>query len=210
LDLTQEDLARKVNCSLSMLRKIERDERKPSEQLAELLADQLAVEDSQRVSFLQLARGKFVPNIANPNTLRGSLIPIPAEIGSPIEEEHLFVARSREVMLLREHLDKTIAGQGKMVFVAGEAGRGKTSLLFEFAHRSMQAWPNLIVVGGSSDIYTGQGDPLLPFRAIFRMLAGDFENASMRGFISREYTARIMRSVPALTEILLEGGSSSN
>jgi transcriptional regulator with XRE-family HTH domain len=206
LDLTQEDLARKVNCSISMLRKIERDERKPSEQLAELLADQLAVEASQRISFLQLARGKFVPNIANPTTLRGSLIPIPAEIDNQIEEEHPFVARSRELMLLHEHLNRTIEGQGKMVFIAGEAGRGKTSLLYEFANQSIQNWPNLIVVGGSSDVYTGQGDPLLPFRAIFRLLAGDFENAAMRGMISHESAARLVHAVPALTEILLDQG----
>jgi tetratricopeptide (TPR) repeat protein len=189
-----------------MLRKIERDERKPSEQLAKLLADQLAIEDSQRVSFLQLARGKFVPNIENPNTLRGSLIPIPAEIDNSIEEERFFVARSRELVLLHEYLERTLEGQGKMVFIAGEAGRGKTSLLYEFAHQSIQAYPNLIVVGGSSDIYTGQGDPLLPFRAIFRLLAGDFENTSMRRMISRELATRLVQNVPVLTEILIDQG----
>ena len=66
LDLTQADLARKVSCSLSMLRKIERDERRPSDQLAELLAGHLAIDDSQRSLFLQMARGHYVPDMPAP------------------------------------------------------------------------------------------------------------------------------------------------
>jgi transcriptional regulator with XRE-family HTH domain/tetratricopeptide (TPR) repeat protein len=206
LDLTQEELAQKVNCSLSMLRKIERDERRPSEQLAKLLADQLAIEDSQRNIFLQLAQGKFVPDIEDLSTPRGSLIPIPVKFSQEIEGQSPFVARSRELVLLHEHLERALEGQGRMVFIAGEAGRGKTSLLYEFAHQSIQAYPNLIVVGGSSDIYTGQGDPLLPFRTIFRMLAADFENTSIRRMISRELAARLVKNVPVFTEILINQG----
>ena len=37
LDLTREELAQKVGCSISTLRKIESDERRPSKQLAENL-----------------------------------------------------------------------------------------------------------------------------------------------------------------------------
>jgi alpha-glucoside transport system substrate-binding protein len=60
LDMTQADLAQKANCSLSMLRKIESDQRRPSEQLAKLLADQLNIEESQHAQFMQLARGQYV------------------------------------------------------------------------------------------------------------------------------------------------------
>ena len=63
LDMTQADLAQKVSCSVSMLRKIERDQRRPSEQLAELLADELAIDDSQQPQFMQMARSQFVPDI---------------------------------------------------------------------------------------------------------------------------------------------------
>ena len=63
LDMTQADLAQKVSCSVSMLRKIERDQRRPSEQLAELLADELAIDDSQQPQFIQMARGQFVPDM---------------------------------------------------------------------------------------------------------------------------------------------------
>ncbi|MCB0144003.1 MAG: helix-turn-helix transcriptional regulator, partial [Caldilineaceae bacterium] len=40
LDLTRPALARKVSCSPSTIKKIERDERRPSRQIATLLAEQ--------------------------------------------------------------------------------------------------------------------------------------------------------------------------
>jgi len=57
LDLTRAQLARCVGCSVSGLRKIESDERRPSRQLGELLAECLHVPSDQRPTFLQVARG---------------------------------------------------------------------------------------------------------------------------------------------------------
>ncbi len=170
LDLTQAELASKVSCSLSMLRKIERDERRPSVQLAELLADHLAIEAAQRGPFLRLARGKFVQDLGSPTQPGGIAIPDLAKFRDPTEDQAPFVSRERELRTLHEHLDKALEGQGRVVFISGEAGRGKTSLLYEFARRALEVQPDLLVAGGRSDIYTGQGDPLLPFRDISRML----------------------------------------
>ncbi len=47
LDLTQQVLADKVGCSLAAIKKIEGDERRPSRQIAERLADILGVPASQ-------------------------------------------------------------------------------------------------------------------------------------------------------------------
>src|SRR5215510_9249196 len=57
LDLTQQALADKVGCSVAAIKKIEQDERRPSRQIAELLADVLGVPPSQREIFLEVARG---------------------------------------------------------------------------------------------------------------------------------------------------------
>src|SRR6266540_1803037 len=57
LDLTQQVLAERVGCSLAAIKKIESDERRPSQQIAERLADVLAVSTSQREIFLEVARG---------------------------------------------------------------------------------------------------------------------------------------------------------
>jgi len=67
LDLTQDVLARRVGCALSMIRKIEADERKPSRQIAALLASALAVPAAEREQFLQAARAELaVDQLAAP------------------------------------------------------------------------------------------------------------------------------------------------
>ena len=48
LDLTQHELAQRVGCSVSLIFKIESDERRPSRQIAELLATHLEIPDDQR------------------------------------------------------------------------------------------------------------------------------------------------------------------
>ncbi len=57
LDLTQQALAGRVGCSLTTIKKIESDERRPSRQIAERLADILGVPANQREMFLEIARG---------------------------------------------------------------------------------------------------------------------------------------------------------
>ncbi len=57
LDLTRPALARRVHCSPSTIKKIERDERRPSRQIAELLADQLLIPEHERDRFVAMARG---------------------------------------------------------------------------------------------------------------------------------------------------------
>src|SRR5260221_6294864 len=59
LDLTQDALARKAGCALGTLKKIETDERRPSRQLAERLADCLAVPAAERAAFVQAARAEL-------------------------------------------------------------------------------------------------------------------------------------------------------
>nr|MDQ2997275.1 helix-turn-helix transcriptional regulator [Chloroflexota bacterium] len=67
LDLTQDVLARRVGCALSMIRKIEADERKPSLQIATLLANALEVPAAERAQFLHAARAELaVDQLAAP------------------------------------------------------------------------------------------------------------------------------------------------
>jgi len=58
LDLTQSDLAERAGCSVSAIRKIESDERRPSREIADLLADVLKIEAKDRAAFVQVARGE--------------------------------------------------------------------------------------------------------------------------------------------------------
>ena len=58
LDLTQEGLAQQIGCSISAIRKIESDQRRPSKQIAELLALHLEVPPEERTLFLKIAHGE--------------------------------------------------------------------------------------------------------------------------------------------------------
>src|SRR4051812_26612512 len=59
LDLTQEDLARQVGCALGTIKKLEGDDRRPSRQFAERLADLLAIPPDERPAFLKAARAEL-------------------------------------------------------------------------------------------------------------------------------------------------------
>jgi predicted ATPase/class 3 adenylate cyclase/DNA-binding CsgD family transcriptional regulator len=58
-DLTQDDLARLVACSVETIKKIETDLRRPSRQMAERLADCLAIPLEERAAFLKAARAEL-------------------------------------------------------------------------------------------------------------------------------------------------------
>src|SRR5512138_215198 len=59
LDLTREALAERVGCSVSMIRKLEDEERHPSAQIAELLAEIFKIPTNERSAFLRFARGDW-------------------------------------------------------------------------------------------------------------------------------------------------------
>src|SRR5262245_58269542 len=59
LDLTQVELAGRVSCSVITIQKIEAGARRPSRQIAERLADQLAIPPHDRATFVQAARAEL-------------------------------------------------------------------------------------------------------------------------------------------------------
>jgi transcriptional regulator with XRE-family HTH domain len=59
LDLTQEELARQVNCALETIKKIETDVRRRSRQMAERLAEVLKVAPGERATFIRAARAEL-------------------------------------------------------------------------------------------------------------------------------------------------------
>lgn len=58
LDLTQEDLARQVGISVTTVRKLEADERRPSRQVAQLLAEALKISPKDTDQFIKVARAE--------------------------------------------------------------------------------------------------------------------------------------------------------
>jgi predicted ATPase len=117
-----------------------------------------------------------------------------------------FVARQRELARLDRFLEEALAGQGRVVFVTGGAGRGKTALLDEFAQQALEKHAGLLVASGNCNAYSGVGDPYLPFREVLGMLTGDVEARWAAGAISREQTLRLWEAVPEAIQALLDHG----
>jgi serine/threonine protein kinase/predicted ATPase len=135
---------------------------------------------------------------------------IPAFLIEPeekVEEKRpVFVAREKELEKLSKFLEKTLGGQGRVAFITGEAGSGKTALANEFALKAQEAYDDLIVVSGKCDAHTGTGDPYAPFREILRMLTGDVEASWASGVISREHASRLWNLLPLSAQAIVDSG----
>jgi tetratricopeptide (TPR) repeat protein/transcriptional regulator with XRE-family HTH domain len=144
LDLTQEALAQRVNCSSFSIRKIEADERRPSRRLAERLATSLAIPDDERHAFLDAARAvraaSRLPLDATPvgpnarGAAPGFSVPAPPDPAvRSTGDAGPFVGRSTEYGLLTGLIARITAGTGQSVLIEGEPGIGKSRLMREVA-----------------------------------------------------------------------------
>ncbi|MGD9099708.1 MAG: BTAD domain-containing putative transcriptional regulator, partial [Anaerolineae bacterium] len=107
-----------------------------------------------------------------------------------------FVARGRELARLDSFLKATLAGQGQVVFVTGDAGSGKTALASEFTRRAVAAHGALVVAAGRCSARSGSGDLYLPFREIVHMLTGDVQAQQASSIIRREHARRLRAALP--------------
>jgi DNA-binding SARP family transcriptional activator len=117
-----------------------------------------------------------------------------------------FVGRKTELDRLDEFLERALSGKGKVVFVAGDAGSGKTSLLRGFARHVQNNYPQVLLAMGECNAFSGLGDPYLPFRELLRMLTGDLESRLSADDIGREQAHFLWSALPVTLSTLLEHG----
>src|SRR6266496_3631447 len=138
LDLTREALAERVGYSAATIRKIEDEERHPSTQIVERLADIFSIPPNEQASFLRFARGdrksapiettQEMPWHASTKLPRSN---IPATITS-------LIAREQEITHVHEYLsDDDI----RMITLMGPPGIGKTRLSIEAARAALPDFP---------------------------------------------------------------------
>ena len=130
----------------------------------------------------------------------------PFETPAATHEPPPLVARDEKLAELEEHLAGALAGQGRVVFLTGEAGTGKTALAGAFARRMREAHPELVVAGGTCNAHTGVGDPFLPFREVLGLLTGDVEARWTAGSLSRDHATRLWNLLPVVARALAQSG----
>ena len=142
LDMTQQELAQKVGCSVSLIFKMESDERRPSRQIAELLAEHLEIPADQRAVFLKVARQEKAtdglqsisplsePELDSAPTQLKANLPIP--LTSIIGREHE----------LRAIIQQLQDPRCRLLTLIGPGGVGKTRLALEVAHQPNETFKN--------------------------------------------------------------------
>jgi predicted ATPase/transcriptional regulator with XRE-family HTH domain len=130
--LTREEFAKRVGCSVPTLRKIEDGERRPSVQIAELMANCMEVPLEARSTFVRVARGEL-----SVDRLRPELKPVAAtnvilpKTNLPIFPTPL-IGRGHEVAQLSQLLRDP---QCYLLTLVGPGGIGKTRLAIETASK---------------------------------------------------------------------------
>ena len=145
LDLTQTMLAEKINCSLSAIKKIETGERKPSRQIAGLLAIHLQLPPEEHEVFIRAARGELP--MERLGSLESECGGQPLGTAASIEAEirHTQLPQPATPLVGREHeLAKITALMGdpncRLLTLTGPGGVGKTRLALEAVHRLQPAF----------------------------------------------------------------------
>jgi predicted ATPase/transcriptional regulator with XRE-family HTH domain len=138
LDLTQEELAQRAGCSVHNLRKLEAGDRKPSKQLAGLLARALEIPQEDQLTFIRMARGEraafrvpLPPNDQAAGPLRL------AEATSPLcnipQLLNPLIGREAELQSLQRMFHNPAC---RLLNVVGPGGIGKTHLAIEVTFRN--------------------------------------------------------------------------
>ncbi|MEO8355458.1 MAG: tetratricopeptide repeat protein [Chloroflexota bacterium] len=134
LDLTREGLAGRVGCSAATIRKIEAEERRPSEQIVELLAQVFNIPPNEQTAFLRFARGEWK---SAPAETSGGL---PWHVSAMLPRSNLpapvtsLIGREQEIADVHEYL---LREDIRLVTLIGPPGIGKTRLSIEAAHQSV-------------------------------------------------------------------------
>lgn len=147
LDLTQQALGDRVGCTAEMIKKIEADARRPSHQLAELLATHLALEPDVRPAFLAAARAERAtdrlalttspldPPSVWPNRSRRAQALEPGQRHTLPDPRIGLVGRTYELEQLIGRLNDPAT---RLLSIVGPGGIGKTRLALAVGERLTQ------------------------------------------------------------------------
>jgi predicted ATPase/transcriptional regulator with XRE-family HTH domain len=140
--LTREEFAKRIGCSVAMLRKIEDDERRPSAQIAELIARELDIPAGEKEAFVKVARGELTnDHLARFSRSAGQ---VDASLHSSVSHRlpvlpTPLIGRQRELNELSSVFPEPSC---RILTLVGPGGIGKTRLAIETASQSLHNFPN--------------------------------------------------------------------
>lgn len=139
LDLTRKGLADRVGYSAATIRKIEAEERRPSVQVAEQLAEIFNIPQAERTAFLRFARGhsQSVPS----ETIEESpwhTSTISTRSNLPATTTSL-IGREKDVEVIHKYL---LTDDIRLITLIGPPGIGKTRLSLETGRTALPNFPD--------------------------------------------------------------------
>jgi predicted ATPase/DNA-binding XRE family transcriptional regulator len=168
LRLQRTELAARLGCAVVTLRKIESDERRPSRQIAELLAAQLAIPAQEREIFVRVARGELpVARLSPPG-------PVAARAPTLAPAATELVGRTTELAELAALLTRP---EVRLLTLTGAPGVGKSRLAHELAIRLQEHFADGAALVALGDL----SDPALLLMTIAQALTGAGGQGLQRG-----------------------------
>ena len=168
-----------------------------------LLANELGARPSSDLEqFAARLRGQTAETNIFARSVAVSVPPFLAE-RPLVQRAQSFVDRVEALAALDAHLDAALQSDARVVFVAGDAGSGKTLLVEEFIRRSLERCPTLVVAAGGCSGAGEMGDSYLPFREILAQLTGDCADRWRAGRMARDQVLRLWRLLPVAADALL-------
>jgi predicted ATPase/transcriptional regulator with XRE-family HTH domain len=156
LDLTQADLAKSVGCSISTVRKIESDQRRPSRQVSKLIAEHLDLSGDQLDLFTRVARGQLrVDRLPSPSSgIAGRQGRTSSNLPMPLTA---LVGREPELGALADLVNEP---RCRLLTLIGPGGIGKTRLALDLALRHQDLYPDgahfVPLASVASSVFIGQ------------------------------------------------------
>lgn len=139
LGITQKLLAQRINCSVETIYKIEAGRRRPSMQVAELLRQELGIDDSDKDGFIEFARSTeaFQINARSSQQIpwRTTFIPdnnLPTQLDSLIGRER--IVTTAHTMLKKDNV--------RLITLIGSPGIGKTRIAIKLGETVILDYPN--------------------------------------------------------------------
>ncbi len=139
LDLTREGLAGRVGCSAGTIQKLEEEERRPSAQMAQRLAEIFNIPPDEQPAFLRFARGELHSQIAETQE------EAPWKTSAKLPASHLpimvtsLIGREKEIADVYSYL---LSPDIHLVTLIGPPGIGKTRLSIESARTALPDFPH--------------------------------------------------------------------